>query len=217
MNKSQKGFINIILIGIVIAVIVAGAVAYFVIVKKPTSPITQQTTTPPVLAKFLFSKNCFVPRNQNLKPRWVSTTKPVHFEKDNKIYLDSIYPTEISRKHYYLANLTIKFTQGTNIRLRNNSFISLNQGCDLTQFNGFLTQGNIKTISRAFSRPEEDLEREKASGEKNSGEELGDLNLFYVIRLDLDKGVNFVQFINFLNSLEIIETAYLNPIPELAS
>ena len=64
--------------------------------------------------------------------------------------------------------ITFKFIEDSGVRLRGNTFISLSE-MDMNDFNNFILRYNLKSIKRAFSRPEETLENEKISGEQKSG------------------------------------------------
>lgn len=69
-------------------------------------------------------------------------------------------------------------------------------------------------IKRLFTRPEQDLDRDKAEGEKNSKQELADLNLYFTFELPKTVATETAeQLINSLNALEIVELAYPEPIP----
>jgi len=226
-NINQKGFTPIVAVLIVVGILViAGGIYYFVNQKlnQPAQIISPETLEQAKKdiknakdeTKLDFPKQCFLPKDPNLKPRLVRP-KPYFFEKDGNFYLKNVdgFPdTKLDPKDYDFTSLTIKFTQGTGVRLRGGRFISLNPGCDLSEFNNKLERYSIVNISRLFTRPEEDLERDKISGEKNSGEELGDLNLYYVITTKTASDA--FQLAIFLNSLEIIEDAGFYPIPKPA-
>jgi len=132
-----------------------------------------------------------------LKPRWLPP-KPDRIE-----HVDS---TKFDRDC-----LTIKFVEGSYVRLRGGKLVSLS-GYDLTQFNEIIRTYRTKSISRLFSRPENLLDQERIRGQRRSGKKLADLNLYYRIILDSTEAPE--QVIESLLKLEIIEDAHANPIPK---
>lgn len=109
--------------------------------------------------------------------------------------------------------ITVKFREGTQIRLRGGKLISLNQ-IQLASLDTLLNAYPQLKIKPLFTRPEQDLDRDKAEGEKNSKRELADLNLYFTFELPKTATKETVeQLINSLNALEIVELAYPEPIP----
>jgi hypothetical protein len=70
-------------------------------------------------------------------------------------------------------------------------------------------------VERQFTRPEADLDTEKARGEARTGKKLADLNNYYVITLK--KGQDMAALIDQLNSMGIVEIAYPEPKAEPAA
>ncbi len=128
-----------------------------------------------------------------LKTRWVPP-KPEHTVIDTSVFAYCI---------------TVKFVEGSQVRLRNKNLISLTD-TDLTAFHDLMKQFEINSISRLFSRHEYLLEEERERGQQRSGKELADLNNYY--RVILDSSENPGRFIDSLNELYIIEIAF--PVPK---
>ncbi|MDP8238827.1 MAG: S8 family serine peptidase [Candidatus Hatepunaea meridiana] len=127
-----------------------------------------------------------------LKPRW-TPPKPEHTKVDSNYYQDC---------------LTIKFVEGSRVRLRNSKLVSLT-GRNLTNYNKVIRQYRIRSLTRLFSRAEHLLDAEREIGQQRSGKQLGDLNNYY--RVILDSTENPEDFINNLNRLGVIEIAYPEP------
>ncbi len=132
-----------------------------------------------------------------LKPRW-TPPKPVSVTVSANDYRDCI---------------TVKFIQGSDIRMRNDNLTSLN-GYDLKPFEDVISRFRVLSITRLFSRPERMLDDERESGQLKSGKELADLNNYY--RVIIDKSENPKLFIEALLRLTIVETAYAVPVPSVA-
>ncbi|MBT3231549.1 MAG: S8 family serine peptidase [Calditrichaeota bacterium] len=129
-----------------------------------------------------------------LKPRW-TPPKPKHTTIGSTDQRECI---------------TVKFIEGSQVRLRDGHLISL-IGTDLTDFKSIIARSKVKNISRLFTRPEHLLEAERQSGQERSGKQLADLNLYYRIIIDPTEPAE--EFIDALNSLNIIEGAHANPSP----
>ena len=74
--------------------------------------------------------------------------------------------------------LVVKFNEGTGIRLRQGKFISKTD-TDIRELDDLMAVYSDVRVARIFQRPEEVYEMEKISGERNSGRQLADLNLYY--------------------------------------
>lgn len=115
----------------------------------------------------------------------------------------------VQKDHFIL-----KFREGLMIRFRNNQNTALD-GTDLSFMHSLL---NGLTVKRAFSRSEEELDHDKTSGEKRSGKQLADLNLYYIVQLNPSMAdAEIERLLDTLNALDIVEIAYLDPIPVLAA
>ena len=78
------------------------------------------------------------------------------------------------------ARVLVKFADGSDVRLRNGSLVSL-AGKDMTPLNQVLQRYPGAGVERLFTRPEADLAREKAEVEALTGKPQPDLNLWYVM------------------------------------
>lgn len=133
--------------------------------------------------------------------------------------------------------VVLKFQEGTHIRLRGThlSFEEAALSLDeeqrakrrnldrntvkrqLADLNRMLTQDARLHVERLFTRPENDLDKEKQEGERAIHEELADLNLFYYVRIKDATPDGTAQLIDHLNALNIVEIAYAEPVIELAA
>ncbi len=109
--------------------------------------------------------------------------------------------------------LVVKFVEGSDVRLREGRFISRNNA-DLTDTLAVLNQYPGTRFHRLFSRPETDYELEKIAGETRTGRELADLNLYYA--LGPTDRLSALWLLNDLNTLDLVECIYPEPIPEVA-
>ena len=108
------------------------------------------------------------------------------------------------------ALIVVKFVEGADVRLRNGQLKSLS-GVKLAGVEKVLAAWPGFTLSRVFSRPEEDLEEDRGELKALGHDDLPDLNLFYHLRLP--RGVEADQAISKLMALEIVEIAYRAPEP----
>ena len=103
----------------------------------------------------------------------------------------------------------LKFVQGSQVRLREGEFVSLGND-DLTGLQAVLAAFPEVVPSRLFSaRSEDELAREKARLEAESGREQGDKNLYFL--LTYPESTDAEALIDALNALAIVEIAY--PVP----
>ena len=72
-------------------------------------------------------------------------------------------------------------------------------------------------LEKLFARDEADLDLEKAEADKNSEEEVADLNLYFHVLLDASTPEASAALIDQLNALDIVEIAYPQPTAEPAS
>jgi hypothetical protein len=110
--------------------------------------------------------------------------------------------------------ITIKFIEGSNVRLRDGKLVVFGNS-DINKFYSIINSfPQVVEIKRLFSRSESDLDQERKEGELRSGGKLADLNLYYILVLNKDIPSTTVnELIGKLNNLEIIQTAYIEPIP----
>lgn len=127
----------------------------------------------------------------------------------------------------------LKWAEGTHIRGRKERFVfdpsvltpaeqdllgraGLDHGTvarELDSVNGIFSGDPELQFLPMFQRPEVELDKEKDEGEKESGEQLADLNLYFYVML---KKIDFREtekLIDHLNSLSIVEIAYPQRIP----
>jgi len=133
-----------------------------------------------------------------LKPRWIPS-KP-----EKVTYIDPV--------HFNRDCITIKFVEGSRVRLRDGKLVSLN-GYDLSRFHKILSEYRIRSLVQQFSRSEQTLDSERETGIKRSGKSLADLNNYYRVILDSTEAPE--TFIKSLLNIKIIENAHANPIATL--
>jgi len=129
-----------------------------------------------------------------LAPRWVRA-KPLHTEWDPGRHLPLV---------------VLKCAEGSGVRLRESGLISLT-GTPLHDLDQVLAIHGQPPIRRLFSRPEEVLDSERASGQLMSGQSLADLNLYFLLLPQGNEGSS--QLVDDLNALPVVELAYFEPIP----
>lgn len=134
----------------------------------------------------------FVGDRQRLEPRRVAT-KP----------LRTVIPPGYSDRA-----LHVKFKEGSGVRLSGERLVGA-QGAELTKLQGVLGSFPGAGVERLFSRPEEELLREKLSLQRRSGRELADKTLYYRIRVD--ESHDITTLIDDLNALDVVEIAYPEP------
>jgi len=106
--------------------------------------------------------------------------------------------------------LHLKLQEGSGVRLRDSTFVSLT-GRDVAALRGVLSQYPGTRPERMFSRSEADLAADERWLEAKAGKDLADLNLWY--RLLVGPGADPEALIDVLNSLDIVEIAYPEPLP----
>ena len=127
---------------------------------------------------------------------------------------------KVPEKGVYKDIVIVKLVEDSKVRLRGGIFVSLNPSLhsdfntSLTSLKNLLHRPEIKQVERHFTRPESELDVEKERGERLSQKQLADLNLYYEIHLV--SGVDPEPILTMLNALDIVEIAYLPPIPEPA-
>jgi hypothetical protein len=109
--------------------------------------------------------------------------------------------------------VVVKFVEGSKVRLRESGLVNMGSGI-LTPATDILLQSPGMKVERLFTRPEDDLEMERVSGQNISGKQLADLNNYYM--LTLPEGLDVGTFIDALNAMDIVEIAYPEPIPQPA-
>ena len=117
----------------------------------------------------------------------------------------------IVTKHVEKDIIEIKFNEGSKVKLRNGQFIS-ERNIDLSGINELFFDKKDIEIRRMFdSVSEEKLAEDKRNGELKSGNELADLNLWYVCRVTRENAQ--LKLLKDLLTNDLVETAYFTPIP----
>ncbi|MGH9754131.1 MAG: S8 family serine peptidase [Blastocatellia bacterium] len=150
-----------------------------------------------------------------------------------------VYPKPAKTKltdQFQAGAIVLKFAEGTHVRLRSGLLTTdlanltaaerkllartqLDDGTiikELDFVNSLLQSMPKARVERMFHRTEEELAKEKETGEQNIGEELADPDLYYYVRLDEPKTEASEQLIDRLNALQVVEVAYAQPIPQPA-
>jgi hypothetical protein len=126
--------------------------------------------------------------------------------------------------------ITIKFHEGTGIRLKGRTFVaptaldaspenlelrdrhSLDDGTIMTQValvNRLVAGDPGATVHRLFGRPAETLDEEQRRGQRSSGKELADLNLYYLLVRSAAEAADTEALLDQLNACDIVEIAYV--------
>lgn len=129
-----------------------------------------------------------------LKPRWVPS-KPTH--------------TEI--KTWQSKNvIEVKFVEGSSYRLVNGA-LTAPESSNPSALQAVLRAHPVRQTARLFTRDEAALRADKLQAEAVSGEQMPDLNLWYLFTAD--KGTDTEALIDALNALPQVEIAYPAPLP----
>ncbi len=103
----------------------------------------------------------------------------------------------------------VKFAEGSRVRLRGGRLVSLG-GRDLSALRGVVDK-KAGSVSRLFSADEQELDDTSARVTRQSSRQQADLNLYF--RLRLKPGVDAATAVDALNALDVVETAYPEPLP----
>jgi len=107
--------------------------------------------------------------------------------------------------------ISLKFREGSEVRLRNGKFVSL-CGEDLSQINNLINNYPNISIQRLISLSEEEL-AEEYNKLKQNNPDIADFNLWYRIIFPEDTSIETVDsLINKLNEFYIIDIAYPEPL-----
>jgi len=104
--------------------------------------------------------------------------------------------------------VVVKFVEGSGVRLRGGE---LRDAAGQPLADVAVALGGAR-VFRLFTPSETDLASYKAKGEARSGKKLKDLNLFY--QVEVPQGRNPSALAAALNSLDVVENAYVVPQPE---
>ena len=106
--------------------------------------------------------------------------------------------------------IEVKFVEGSSYRLRNGALTTLGND-DLAGLRAALQAHPVSTIQRIFTQDEDQIRSDRLSIEKASGEQVPDLNLWYLFTVA--SGVDAAALIDSLNALPQVELAYAAPLP----
>ncbi len=138
----------------------------------------------------------------------------------------------------YVERIVVKFHEGSHVRLRDHKLVALTSERDAAE-QSLLAGRNLDSarvqndaaqveslleraprtggVARLFDMPEATLTTNKASGEKRSGQQLADLNLYFEVPLMPGTTAERVaDLVAALNALDGVEVAYAEPPPEPA-
>jgi serine protease len=137
-----------------------------------------------------------------------------------------------------VERLVVKFHEGSHVRLRDNALRALTSersagergllsglrlddarvNADVAAVVALLERApRIGTVDRLFQADESALDASKLSGEKQSGEQLADLNLYFEVPLlPGTTAEGMADLVAALNRVPSVETAYAEPPPEPA-
>lgn len=108
--------------------------------------------------------------------------------------------------------VVVKFAEGTRVRMRAGGLAGMS-GAETAAFAATLRTAGIPqgAVRRLHARPEAEIDAERISAERESGRDLADLNLYYVI--DLPRGLSAATVADRLNALPNVEFAEPGPVP----
>ncbi|WP_426750032.1 S8 family peptidase [Myxococcus sp. Y35] len=138
----------------------------------------------------------------------------------------------------YVERIVVKFHEGSRVRLRDHRLVALASERDAAErsllagrsLDDARLQGDLTRVesllaraprtgapARLFDEPEATLEARKAEGERRSGEQLADLNLYFEVPLlPGTTSERVADLVAALNALDGVEVAYAEPPPEPA-
>jgi len=119
--------------------------------------------------------------------------------------------------HFDKYRVVIKFRDSDDIHLRGQHFIAPDT-TDFSAFNALTRPLPGFKLSRLFARSEDELSQARDEAEQTQGVTVADPNLFFILKLpdSLSNG-EVAGFVDALNRLDIVETAYLQPNPRQQS
>jgi hypothetical protein len=112
-----------------------------------------------------------------------------------------------------ISHIVVKFKEGSETRLRGGK-LSAKAGYAVAEVEEIIRPHAASKFKRLFNKAEAELSKSKEAYERISGNQLADLNLYY--RIDIQGREEAEDLINRLNKLDIVEIAYMAPIPEPA-
>jgi serine protease len=143
------------------------------------------------------------------------------------------FSTSIDPDRHSAREIVVKFHEGTHVRLRDGRLVfdpgwltdddrrklerrhlSVDTvAADLDRANELLFGRAAGVSAPLFARSEDELEAERGAYERAAGEELADLNLYFMLVLERPDRELAEQTINALNGLEAVEISYPEPLP----
>jgi hypothetical protein len=117
-----------------------------------------------------------------------------------------------------LDRFVVKFREGSLVRLRDTRLTSLDATVDLASVRTWLGTHPEVQVARHFSGTEGELDVARESGQRESGWELADLNLYYEFRLSPDArtAASLNSMLDEVRALPLIECAFAEPLPQPA-
>lgn len=131
-------------------------------------------------------------------------------------------PRQICEKDFYLNivdislhnRMIVKFTEESQVRWANGAAYS-KSGASLAQVNSFLAKRPEVTMIRLSPKlPEDLLDYWEANGERNTGQDLANMNNYYM--LEIANNPDPMALILDVLAIDIVETAYYEPKSEPA-
>ena len=109
--------------------------------------------------------------------------------------------------------IIVKFTDGSAVRLRDGGLRSLSNA-DINAAVAALRAPVVIGVSRLFRQTEAELDGLRQRSVRDTGQDLADLNLYYQVTLAPDTpDADALRYIDALNAMANVETAYPAPLP----
>ncbi len=117
-----------------------------------------------------------------------------------------------------LDRLVVKFHEGTSFDSAARRLTSLDASVDMSTVDSWLAAHPGVQVVRHFSRSEEELDIVRATGQRESGWELADLNLYFEFRLPTgaQSAASLTSMLTEVRALPLVECAFAEPIPQPA-
>jgi len=114
-----------------------------------------------------------------------------------------------------IARVIVKFQEGSDVRLQGDKLVAKRgQAVRIDEAERILSPYMNGKFNRLINKSEQELEMAKTVYEAASGAQLADMNLYY--RIDVRDNATAEQLANNLNKLDVVELAYIEPVPEPA-
>lgn len=114
-----------------------------------------------------------------------------------------------------ILRVIVKFKEGSDVRLQGDKLVSKKgQAVRIDEAERILSPYMNGKFNRLINKSEQELEMAKTVYEAASGAQLADMNLYY--KIDIRDNATAEQLVNNLNELEVVELAYIEPVPEPA-